>query len=35
MAEMVTIDGQQFKKRNPLGVLGLSFLTLGVYFFVW
>jgi mannose/fructose/N-acetylgalactosamine-specific phosphotransferase system component IIC len=35
MAEMVTIDGQQYKKRNPLGVLGLSFLTLGVYFFVW
>ena len=35
MAEMVTIDGQQFKKRNPLGVLGLTFLTLGVYFLVW
>jgi hypothetical protein len=25
MADMVTIDGQQYKKRNPLGVLGLSF----------
>lgn len=35
MAEMVTIDGQQYMKRHPLGVLGLSFLTLGVYFFVW
>jgi hypothetical protein len=35
MAEMVTVDGQQYKKRNPLGVLGLSFLTLGVYFLVW
>jgi mannose/fructose/N-acetylgalactosamine-specific phosphotransferase system component IIC len=35
MAEMVTMEGQQYKKRNPLGVLGLSFLTLGVYFFVW
>lgn len=35
MAEMVTIDGQEYKKRNPLGVSGLSFLTLGVYFFVW
>jgi mannose/fructose/N-acetylgalactosamine-specific phosphotransferase system component IIC len=35
MAEMVTIDGQQYKKRHPLAVLGLSFLTLGVYFFVW
>ena len=35
MAEMVTIDGQQYMKRNPLGVIGLSFVTLGVYFFVW
>jgi hypothetical protein len=35
MAEMVTVEGQQYKKRDPLGVLGLSFLTLGVYFFVW
>jgi Domain of unknown function (DUF4234) len=35
MAEMVTMQGQQYKKRNPLGVLGLSLLTLGVYFFVW
>jgi hypothetical protein len=35
MAEMVTIEGQQYKKRHPLGVLGLSFLTLSVYFFVW
>ena len=35
MAEMVTIDGQQYKKRDPLGVLGLSVVTLGVYFFVW
>ena len=35
MAEMVTIDGQQYKQRNPLGVLGLTFLTLGVYFLYW
>jgi hypothetical protein len=35
MAEMVTIEGQQYKKRNPQGVLGLSFVTLGIYFFVW
>jgi hypothetical protein len=35
MAEMVTIDGQQYLKRDPLGVLGLSLITLGVYFFVW
>jgi hypothetical protein len=35
MAEMVTMDGQSYKKRNALGVWGLSFLTLGVYSFVW
>jgi hypothetical protein len=35
MAEMVTIDGHQYMKRNPLGVLGLSIITLGIYFFVW
>jgi uncharacterized protein DUF4234 len=35
MAEMVTIDGQQYKKRDPLAVLGLTFLTLGVYFLIW
>ena len=35
MAEMVTLDGQQYMKRNPLGVLGLSIITLGIYFVVW
>jgi mannose/fructose/N-acetylgalactosamine-specific phosphotransferase system component IIC len=35
MAETVTIEGQQYLRRNPLGVLGLSLITLGVYFFVW
>jgi ACR3 family arsenite efflux pump ArsB len=35
MAEMVTTHGQQYMKRNPLGVLGLSIITLGIYFFVW
>ncbi len=35
MADVVTIDGQQYLKRNPLGVLGLTFITLGIYFFVW
>ncbi len=35
MAETVTIEGKSYLKRNPLGVLGLSFITLGVYFFVW
>ena len=35
MAEMVTIEGQQYMKRNPLGVLGLSIITLGIYGIVW
>jgi hypothetical protein len=35
MAETVTIDGKQYLKRNPLGVLGLEIITLGIYYFVW
>jgi Domain of unknown function (DUF4234) len=35
MAETITIDGQRYLKRNPIGVLGLSIVTLGVYFFYW
>jgi uncharacterized protein DUF4234 len=35
MAETVTLDGQVYTKRNPLGVLGLSVITLGIYFFYW
>lgn len=35
MAETVTIAGQPYLKRNPLGVLGLSFITLGIYAFYW
>ena len=35
MAEIVTIEGRQYLKRDPLGVLGLSIITLGIYFFVW
>jgi ACR3 family arsenite efflux pump ArsB len=35
MSEMVTIDGKQYLKRNPLGVIGLSIITIGIYFFVW
>jgi hypothetical protein len=35
MAETVTIHGEAYLKRNPLGVLGLSFITLGIYFFYW
>ena len=35
MAETVTIEGQKFLRRNPLGVLGLSLITIGIYFFYW
>jgi hypothetical protein len=35
MAETVSIQGQQYLKRNPLGVLGLSFITIGIYFLYW
>lgn len=35
VAELVSIQGQRYLKRNPLGVLGLSFITLGIYFFYW
>jgi hypothetical protein len=35
MADAVTIDGTAYLKRNPLGVLGLSFITLGIYFLYW
>lgn len=35
MAEIVTIEGQSYKKREPLGVLGLSIITLGIYWFYW
>ncbi len=35
MAETVTVEGQSYLKRNPLGVLGLMVITLGIYFFYW
>ena len=35
MAETVTIDGQPYLKRSPLGVVGLIIITLGIYFWVW
>jgi Domain of unknown function (DUF4234) len=35
MAETVTIGGQRYVRRNPLGVLGLSVITIGIYFFYW
>jgi amino acid transporter len=35
MAETVMIQGQSYLRRNPLGVLGLTFITLGIYAFYW
>ncbi len=35
MAETVTIEGQTYLKRNPLGVLGLSVVTIGIYGLYW
>jgi amino acid transporter len=35
MAETVTIQGQPYLRRNPLGVLGLTVITLGIYFLYW
>jgi hypothetical protein len=35
MAETISIDGQSYLKRNPLGVLGLTVITFGIYFFYW
>jgi hypothetical protein len=35
MAEVLVIDGQEFKKRSPWGVWGLNFITIGIYGLVW
>ena len=35
MADQVMIEGQTYLKRNPLGVLGLTLITLGIYGFYW
>jgi len=35
MADLVVVNGIGFKRRNPWGVLGLTVITLGVYYFVW
>jgi hypothetical protein len=36
MATNVTIAGQTYKKRNIFAVwLGLPFITLGIYYYVW
>jgi uncharacterized protein DUF4234 len=35
MAETVTINGKSYLKRNPLGVLGLTLITIGIYGLYW
>jgi quinol-cytochrome oxidoreductase complex cytochrome b subunit len=35
MAEIVTIDGKQYKKRSPFGAWLLIFPTFGIYLLVW
>jgi hypothetical protein len=35
VAQLVTIDGQRYVRRDPLGVLGLSFITIGIYWLYW
>lgn len=35
MAETVRVGTEEYTKRHPLGVWGLTFVTLGIYGFVW
>jgi hypothetical protein len=35
MAETVTVEGRSYLRRNPLGVVGLMLVTLGIYAFYW
>jgi len=35
VAESVQIDGETYKQRSPLGVLGLCVITIGIYYFYW
>jgi hypothetical protein len=35
MAEIVTVEGQEYKKRGPWASWGLSFITIGIYGLVW
>jgi hypothetical protein len=35
MAETITIEEQTYLRRDPLGVLGLSVITFGIYWFYW
>jgi drug/metabolite transporter (DMT)-like permease len=35
MAEIVRVEGEEYKRRNPWGVWGLTLITVGIYGFVW
>ena len=35
MAETITLNGYEFKKRSPLAVWLLSLFTVYIYYFVW
>ncbi len=35
MAELVTVEGEQYTKRSPWGVWGLTLITLSIYGLVW
>ena len=35
MAEVVTIEGNEYTKRSPLAVIGLTFITIGIYGLWW
>jgi hypothetical protein len=35
VAQLVTIEGQRYVRGDPLGVLGLSFITIGIYRLCW
>ncbi len=35
MADLVTVEGIGYKRRNPWGVFGLSLITIGIYYAVW
>jgi hypothetical protein len=37
MAEEITLanSGDRVKLRNPLGVVGLAIITIGIYYFFW
>jgi len=35
MAEVISINGQEYKRRSPFGVWILVIVTVGIYLFVW